>query len=1137
MKSFVTILSILLLSLTGLLQPQIRPGEDFSKYNFNNPKPTTRSSNAYLERVGSFPYGPTISIAVDSVHHLIFAGCGGAVLIIDGSNPANLQLITDTLRTEGLVYDIAYDEETQILYFACNNGGFEIWNVQNPYQPFKCSNLTVTYFDVPVPVEHVQIRDNLAVVECSWGRVHSINVTDPYNPFRQDLSGSMGNPSHNISVEPEEYVHTTGYNGYYRYYMDESGNFFSAGSKFFSFGGAFEVFGTHDLAFVGYNNAMVILDLHSPTFTTLSDVEVGGISYIEVRNNLAYITNSNGLHIWDVSNPSNPVWKSTTPLDYVSNDFKIAGNLIYIAEWDFGFDIIDISDPANPFLVNNYDTFSRTWDVTTDGNYAYLSHNEDGVLIVNISNIDYPVLAGQYNTPGTVFDTKIKENKIYVADGTSGFRIADVSDPENPIELSSVSGFRVVHLEVAGNYAYVAESVPNLPDNLRIFDISDPVNPVQISILSIPGSFSRIVFKDNYLFIACDDEGFRIVDVSDPYIPTIASYIDYPHVTDCCVSGDYAYLTSLGIGGGNISSLYILDISEPSNPVQTGVYSDVSLSPLAVYVSGDFAYVADDYELAAFLVSDPSNPTYLESINVPYSIFGGIYSVDSLIFVADVPAGLQIYKNVQYSQPGGGLQWHTQLEGTTTGFTSIFFTNMNIGWAAGYSGMLYHTINGGYNWIEQQSGTTGDINSIYFSSSQKGWFVGSSGQIFSTIDGGNSWQPQTSGTSNDLFDVSFVDEMNGWVAGNEVILHTTDGGNNWTPQSAGYPGGFYSLDFVDLLHGWAVDLSDIGRIIKTTNGGMSWTVSSGLSPYLLFAVDFVNENIGYSVGVFGAIIKTTDGGNTWITQPDPPPHDWLYGVHFLNDQTGWAVGFNGKVIYTTNGGNNWQQQTSGTTLQLNSVYFVDQSHGWAAGEDPSSNNGVIINYSTEIVPVELSSFTATVDNNKVTLFWQTATETNNSGFEILRSSQNDNNKWNQIGFVDGNGTTTNESNYSYTDKNLVQGSYSYKLSQIDFDGTRTESGIIDVEINSQPNEYSLSQNYPNPFNPSTTIQYSIPEGGNVKLKVYNSLGEKVATLVDEIKSQGNYEINFNASELVSGIYFYQLSTNNFTDVKKMILMK
>jgi hypothetical protein len=196
---------------------------------------------------------------------------------------------------------------------------------------------------------------------------------------------------------------------------------------------------------------------------------------------------------------------------------------------------------------------------------------------------------------------------------------------------------------------------------------------------------------------------------------------------------------------------------------------------------------------------------------------------------------------------------------------------------------------------------------------------------------------------------------------------------------------------------------------------------------------------------------------------------------------------------------------------------------------------VIMNTSNP-VPVELISFTASASENDVTLKWQTATEKNNSGFEILRSTQNDNN-WNQIGFIEGHGTTTEPNNYSFTDKNPEPGNYSYKLVQIDFDGTRNESEIVNVEISSQPTEYSLSQNYPNPFNPSTTIQYSIPESGNVKLVVYNSLGKEITTLVNEFKQPGKYEINFKGIDIPSGVYYYQLQTNGFVQTKKMVLLK
>jgi hypothetical protein len=189
-----------------------------------------------------------------------------------------------------------------------------------------------------------------------------------------------------------------------------------------------------------------------------------------------------------------------------------------------------------------------------------------------------------------------------------------------------------------------------------------------------------------------------------------------------------------------------------------------------------------------------------------------------------------------------------------------------------------------------------------------------------------------------------------------------------------------------------------------------------------------------------------------------------------------------------------------------------------------------------VVPVELTFFTATADGNDVTLHWQTATEENNFGFEIFRSVQKDNN-WKQIDFIEGNGTTTEKNDYSYIDENLPAGSYLYKLVQIDFDGTRNETEIVSIEIDNQPTVYSLSQNYPNPFNPTTTINYAISQSREVRLSVFNSLGEKVKTLVNETKDPGVYEVEFSANEFPSGIYFYKIQAGSFVDTKKMILIK
>lgn len=186
------------------------------------------------------------------------------------------------------------------------------------------------------------------------------------------------------------------------------------------------------------------------------------------------------------------------------------------------------------------------------------------------------------------------------------------------------------------------------------------------------------------------------------------------------------------------------------------------------------------------------------------------------------------------------------------------------------------------------------------------------------------------------------------------------------------------------------------------------------------------------------------------------------------------------------------------------------------------------------VPVELISFSVEPNGADAELKWSTATETNNQGFDIERMSVGG--VFEQIGFVPGFGTTTESKAYSYIDSKLEAGNYTYRLKQIDFDGSFSYSNIIDVEV-SAPSTFALEQNYPNPFNPSTTIRFSIPIEAEVHLNVYNALGQEIAELVNNRLKEGYHEINFDATSLTSGIYFYRLETENFVDVKKMIIIK
>lgn len=185
------------------------------------------------------------------------------------------------------------------------------------------------------------------------------------------------------------------------------------------------------------------------------------------------------------------------------------------------------------------------------------------------------------------------------------------------------------------------------------------------------------------------------------------------------------------------------------------------------------------------------------------------------------------------------------------------------------------------------------------------------------------------------------------------------------------------------------------------------------------------------------------------------------------------------------------------------------------------------------IPVELSSFTTEVISRVVNLKWTTSSEKNNQGFEVQRKNESE---YYTIGFVEGNGTTTEISNYSFTDKNLQSGIYHYRLKQVDFDGSTSFSEEVMVEV-TNPSTFVLNQNYPNPFNPTTNIKFSIPSSGFVNLSIYNLVGEKVSEIVNEILPEGEYNMIFDASNLSSGIYIAKLYADNYNQSIKMTLLK
>ena len=227
------------------------------------------------------------------------------------------------------------------------------------------------------------------------------------------------------------------------------------------------------------------------------------------------------------------------------------------------------------------------------------------------------------------------------------------------------------------------------------------------------------------------------------------------------------------------------------------------------------------------------------------------------------------------------------------------------------------------------------------------------------------------------------------------------------------------------------------------------------------------------------------------------------------------------------------QVNDGETLSLR-VYPWYEGSASTSKYLYTSDVGVFGTTSETPVPVELTSFSASVNKKTVELKWSTATEVDNNGFEIERSSNQA--TWKKIGFLKGSGTTTRTSTYSYKDVSALNGKLYYRLKQVDFNGTFKYSKVVEVNYG-VPSKFNLAQNYPNPFNPSTSIKFDVPEAAFVNLTIYNVLGAEIASLVNEKLEPGAYTKNFNASGLTSGIYFYRLTAGNLVITKKMSLLK
>lgn len=386
----------------------------------------------------------------------------------------------------------------------------------------------------------------------------------------------------------------------------------------------------------------------------------------------------------------------------------------------------------------------------------------------------------------------------------------------------------------------------------------------------------------------------------------------------------------------------------------------------------------------------------------------------------------------------------------------------------------------------------------------------------------------TSGVFNSVFyggNTNVLDNIRGtaFTAGFSSLLVTVGGGANADAVAQFDPAGNYIGNFIP--NGYNGLLSPFDIAFRTNDCLVAGINSDAVHRYSL---------TGDSLGIFAA-------GISFPEQIEFAPNGNVLVVNFSTPNSGVIVydslGTPLVVLAGVTGNRGVYVLGNGNILTTNGagVHEIDPTTGALIRTIVAGVSGRFISpMDFDLIPVELTSFVGSSVNGAVVLNWNTATETNNSGFEIQRSTDKVN--FSNVAFVPGFGTTTEPRSYTYTDNSVNNGTYYYRLKQLDYSGAFAYSHIVEVDVTA-PIEFALSQNYPNPFNPSTIISYSIPQNSFVTLKVYDVIGNEIATLVNETKSAGKYDVRFDASGFSNGVYFYTIKADNFTSTKKMILMK
>ena len=799
----------------------------------------------------------------------------------------------------------------------------------------------------------------------------------------------------------------------------------------------------------------------------------------------------NGLKVVDISDPTNPSLTDSYDTPGAVCWVALAGDNVYLADGTTGLLVIEISEPKYPTWGGSYFTPGLSNYITVSGDYAYVADGSSGLKVLDVSSPPAITYAGGYNTPDDAMGVAISGDYAYVADYSSGLQVIDISDPTAPSYAGSYDtpGY-ALRVAIDGDYAFIADG-----SSLQVIDISDPTSPSFTGGCATPGFAWGVAIAGDYAYVADWEAGLTVIDISNLAAPSVAGTRDTPGgARGIAVDGDYGFVADYDSG------LQVIDISIPTAPVIVGSY-DTPGNAWGVTIAGNYALVSDGSAgIQVMDISNPTSPSLASSYDSPGAArnvaLSGIYA--PIADYNEKVRSVQVFQRSYDAENNQGQSIVFSSPGETIAAVKLSSTQVDsISWEI--------SADNGINWQEIPS--------------NNGWYPldvpgneplwRSSHYVIDSNPACSNLQIEWLYNFSEIDSIVDVpDDQGGWVR-----VYFTRSGRDFEDEGT-YPiTGYYLFRRIDdtsfrkriLVHG---ESPEEQHNMVSTSGGKVLTVPKSIS----------GSRVIYLDGRYFLISKASKSDGlplgTWEVVGSVPAHQedqYVCLVPTLADSSSTLI----CSVYCI----------SAETTTPSVYYFSPPDSGYSVDNlEPSTPQGLM----------------AASGDTSINLAWNVIPDEDFRYYAIYRGTES--------GFTPDTsnllGTTIDT---AYIDIEVLSDStYYYRVSAYDFAGNESERsdeascqfvGIYSYRDMELPKSFSLSQNYPNPFNPVTEIRYALPNDCYIRLEVYNTLGQKVTSLVGGKQKAGYKIVKWDASSFSSGIYFCRLQAGEFVQTRKMILLK